>query len=178
MKKILFGLMVMISMNVMAQNAAYNVSKDEKNGELVYNGLITFDDLNKELTFTWLKSGHDEYKPEETATNYLRTHLKDYSMAVFLGTWCDDSHYLIPKFEKILLIVDYPLSRLSMYGVDRAKTTKNGVDKTYNITLVPTIILFKGGKEVGRITETVQKSVEADLAAIIEKDLVTSQSHK
>ena len=164
-------------MNVMAQNTAYDVSKDEKNGELVYNGLITFDDLNKEPTFTWLKSGNDEYKPEETAANYLRTHLKDYSIVVFLGTWCDDSHYLIPKFEKVLQMIEYPLSQISMYGADRAKTTKNGEHKKYNITLVPTIILFKGEKEAGRITETTQKSIEADLVAIIKADPASPQSH-
>ena len=164
-------------MNVMAQNPAYNVSKDEKNGELVYKGLISFDDLNKESTFIWLKSGYDGYKPEEKTVNYLRDHLKDYTIVVFLGTWCEDSQYLIPKFEKILRIIDYPQSRLSMYGVDRAKASKNGEHKTYNITLVPTIILFKGGKETGRITETAQKSIEADLAAIIEADPAASQSH-
>ena len=54
-----------------------------------------------------------------------------------------------------------------MYGVDRAKTTRNGDEKKYGITLVPTIILFKDGKEVGRITETVKKSIEEDLATII-----------
>lgn len=164
-------------MNVMAQNVAYDVSKDEKNGELVYNGPITFKDLDYELAFTWLKSGNSGYKPEEKTVKYLQDHLKDYTMVVFLGTWCEDSQYLIPKLEKILQIIDYPQSRLSIYGVDRAKTSKNGEHITYNITLVPTIILFKGGKEAGRITETTQISIEADLAAIIKADPIAPQSH-
>ena len=161
-------------MHAMAQNKAYDVSKDtskeENIGGLVYNGPITFNDLDSEPTFTWLKSGDDEYKPKKKPISYLREHLKDYTIVVFMGTWCDDSHNIIPKLEKTLQQIDYPLSRVTMYGVDRAKTTKNGENKTYNITRVPTIILLKGGKEAGRITETVEKSVEADLAAIIEKD--------
>ncbi len=105
--------------------------------------------------------------PKKNQPNYLRDHLKDYTIVIFMGTWCDDSHNIIPKLEKTLKEIDYPLSGVTMYGVDRAKTTKNGENKTYNISRVPTIILFKGGKEAGRITETVLKSVEADLAAIL-----------
>ena len=67
----------------------------------------------------------------------------------------------------MLIQTNYPLSKVTMYGTDRAKTTKNGEEKKYNITLVPTIIVMKNGKEVGRITETVKKTIEDDLAAII-----------
>ena len=93
--------------------------------------------------------------------------MKQYTMVVFLGTWCDDSHYLIPRLERVLQMINYPQSKLTMYGVDRAKTAKNGEEIKYGVTLVPTIILFKDGKEVGRITETVKKTIEEDLASII-----------
>lgn len=169
--------MVMMSFNGSAQNTRYEISKDEKSGDLVYNGPITFEDLNGEPTFTWLKSGMDEYKPEERYTEHLRGHLKDYKMVIFMGTWCDDSHYLIPKLEKVLLTIGYPLIQLTMYGVDRAKKTKDNSNERSKITLVPTIILFRDDKEVGRITETVQRTVESDLSAIIEKDMVTAD-HK
>jgi len=159
----------------MAQNKAYDVSKDtskeENDGSLVFNGPITFNDLDNEPTFaTWLKISHEEYKPKDKHLEYLRDHLKDYSLVVFMGTWCDDSHNIVPKLEKMLQLINYPLSTVTMYGVDRAKNTKNGESKTYNISRVPTIIVLKRGKEIGRITETVLKSVEADLSAIIEKD--------
>ena len=167
MKKILVALLLMMNLCVTAQTTAYDISKDVKNDEVVFNGPVTFEDLNKEPTFTWLKSGADEYKPDEQTVRYLRDRLKDYSIVVFLGTWCDDSHYLIPKFVKVLQLAGYPLSTITMYGVDREKTTKGGENKKYSITLVPTIILFKDGKEAGRITESAQKSIEGDLAAIV-----------
>ena len=155
-------------MNAFAQNTNYNISKDPKGEGLIYNGQITFDDLNKEPTFTWLKTGYDEYKPQEKTINYLRANLKYFSIIVFLGTWCDDSHYLIPKLEKVLQLTEYPQSKLTMYGADREKKTKNGDEKKYGITLVPTIIVFNNdGREVGRITETVNKSIEEDIANII-----------
>ena len=169
--KILTVIILFTGMNTFAQNkAAYDVSKDAKNGEQVFNGPLTFEDLGKEKSFTWLNKGRNEYNPDPKTMMTLRTSLKDYSMVVFLGTWCDDSHDLIPKLQKVMELAGYPVRQLTMYGADREKKTKNGEHKKYNITLVPTIILYKDDKEAGRITESVQKSVEADLLAIIDKE--------
>ena len=162
---IIAALLLMMSTHTQAQTT-YVTAKDDDGG-LIFNGPITFADLNKEASFVWLKSGEKEYTPQEQATLYLTAYLKNYTMVVFMGTWCDDSHYLIPRLERVLQMIDYPASKLTMYGVTRAKTTKNGEEKKYNITLVPTIILYKNGKEMGRITETVKKTIEEDLAAII-----------
>jgi len=174
MKKILFGVLILISARAIAQKT-YDVSTDPKNGQKVFNGPITFQDLDGEPSFTWLKSGFEEYKPRKKPLNYIRYKLKHYNMVVFLGTWCSDSHEIIPKLERIIGIIDYPQSQLSMYGTNRAKTTKNDAEKKYNITLVPTIILFRDGKEIGRITETAHKKIETDLAAIIKSDPAAAQ---
>lgn len=158
----------MMSIPAIAQNTNYDISKDPKNGELTFRGPITFDDLFKEPSFGWLKSGVEEYKPEEHALSILREELGKYSIVVFLGTWCDDSHYLIPRLQKVFQLTGYPPGMLAVYGVDREKTTKGGEEKKYGVTLVPTIILFNSeGKEAGRITESAQKSIEADLVGIV-----------
>ncbi len=168
MKKILFAFFMMMNLASHAQTT-YDISKDAENNEVVFNGPLTFNDLNKEQSFTWLKNGYAEFKPNEKAGEYLRAHLNEYTMVVFLGTWCDDSHELVPKLAKLLDYVGYNKGQITMYGVDRQKKTKNGEEKKYNVTLVPTIILFKDGKEAGRITESVQKGLEADLVAIIKR---------
>jgi thiol-disulfide isomerase/thioredoxin len=169
MKNILMLIMLFMTITAAAQNKTYTVTNDPDGGSLIYNGRITFNDLDNEPTFTWLKKGRDEYKPDQKELNYLNTHLKDYSMVVFLGTWCDDSHELIPKLERLLQMTGYPANGLTMYATDRDKKTKGGEHKQYDITLVPTVILIAGGKEAGRITESVDKSLETDLAAIIAK---------
>ena len=76
----------------------------------------------------------------------------------------------MPRLEKVLKLIQYPLDELMMYAVDRTKVTKDGANKIYNLVKVPTLIVLKNGKEVGRITEHVSNSVEADLAAIVAKD--------
>ena len=166
MKTIFFALLLMISSNAMAQTPGYIPYKDSVNGSVVFNGPITFDDLNGELSFTWMMHAN-EYKPYDKVIEYLQKYLKDYSFVVFLGTWCDDSHILIPRFERVLQLANYPLSKVVLYGTDRAKKTKGGEEQKYGITLVPTIIVMKNDKEVGRITENVKKTIEDDLAAII-----------
>ena len=170
-------MLLMVSINSMAQTVTYTVSKDAKNGDVIFNGALTFTDLYKEPTFTWLKKGYDEYNPNAAVTSHLKEYLNNFTIVVFLGTWCDDSHELIPKLARVLDIAGFPKARLTMYGVDREKTTNGGEHKKYNITLVPTIILFNNeGKEVGRITETVNKSLEEDLDKIV--SLAAKESHQ
>jgi thiol-disulfide isomerase/thioredoxin len=175
MKKILLGLMILTSMTVAAQKKTYEVSKDPKNGSVVFAGPVTFQDLDGESSFTWLKSGFESYKPRKKPLNYIRYKLKHYNMVVFLGTWCSDSHEIIPKLERIIGIIDYPQAQLSMYGVDRSKKTADAGEKKYNITLVPTIILFRDGREIGRVTERAHKNIEIDLANIIKSDPASAQ---
>jgi thiol-disulfide isomerase/thioredoxin len=144
-----------------------DVSKDSTTGFLIFNGTLTVDDLLNEPSFDWMKKGMDEYTPNQEYIKYLQQVLPQYQMAVFLGTWCDDSHYLVPKLMKVLQATGFPTANLTMYGVDRKKNTKSGDNTKYGITNVPTIILLKDGVEKGRITETVKLNIETDLTNIV-----------
>ena len=150
----------------------FDISKDAENGAVVYKGIFTLKYLQKEPTFDWMQKGMDAYHPDTTAIAYLRDHIADYDMALFMGTWCSDSQDLIPKLFKVLMALNYSVTDNQVIGVDREKTTKEQYMpyvKRAKVTLVPTIVLLKNGEEIGRITETVNKSVEADLAEIMRK---------
>lgn len=158
-------------------HTGYDVLKDSENEQVVYKGQISFADIQAGKTFDWFRDGEKEYKPDAAAVNYLRQNLGDYELVVFLGTWCDDSHNIIPKLYKTLLEAGYN-GYYTMYGTDRAKTTKGNAHEQYNIKLVPTIIVLNRYKvEVGRITETVKNSVEQDLADILKSDLPKTELH-
>lgn len=169
MKSLFFTTLMFASMNVIAQSD-YDRSTDKENGSVVFKGQITFDDLLKEPSFSWLEKGTNDYTPDKEVIAYLQKELPNYEVVIFIGTWCDDSKMLVPKLYKTLQAANYPMRRYSMYGVDRAKTTKYVENKLYKIELVPTIILFKKNNEVGRIIESVKKSIEQDLADIIKND--------
>jgi len=170
MKKILLGLLLLSSMSVFAQSD-YEVSMDKKTKVIVYKGECSFGDLLKEPTFSWLKSGAESYAPDSASRVYLASHLKNYKLVVFMGTWCDDTYTILPKLYKTLQITNYPMSQYTMYGVDRNKASKNIEHKLYKVQNVPTIIVMKGSIEIGRITETLKKNVETDLATIIKDNL-------
>jgi hypothetical protein len=169
MKVLFFSILMTMAMHVVAQSD-YDRGTDKENNEVVFKGQITFDDLLKEPSFDWLHKGMEGYNPDKDAIAYLQKELPNYEVVVFLGTWCEDSHLQIPKLYKILMASQYPMRRYSMYGVDRAKTTKYVENKLYKIELVPTIILFKKNAEVGRIVESPKKNIEDDLVDMIKKD--------
>ncbi len=170
MKIFLVLLAMVIGSHSFAQNS-FDITKDKENGATVYRGQITFEDLHNQLSFTWLDKGVQEYKPDSNNVKFLQKTLAAYHLTVFMGTWCDDSQNLVPKLYRILQLAHYPMNQYMMYGVDRKKNSLAGEEKMYNITKVPTVILYKSNREVGRITESVHKSVEDDIQAIIEKDL-------
>lgn len=156
-------------MSIYAQNHSdFDTVPSEDKTEVIYKGQCTFEDISKVTAFH-LAEKAAAYKPVTEAMAVLKQELKNYQLTIFLGTWCEDSHYLIPQLYKVLEESGYPLDALTVYAVDRDKKAKNKEEVTFAITNVPTIIVMQQGKETGRITETVKKSIEQDLSDIISK---------
>jgi thiol-disulfide isomerase/thioredoxin len=155
----------LMSFSVLAQKP-YTISKDDQTGSLIFKGLITLSDLQNEPSFKWMNSS---YKPDATAVASLKQSLPSYSIIAFIGTWCDDSQSLMPKLARVLQDTNFPASNFTLWGVDRTKETAGGESKIYQVKKVPTIIILKDNKEVGRIVEAVSSSIEEDLLQIIQK---------
>ena len=170
MKRALWVLFLSMNLHVLAQSD-YDRSVDKENEAVVFKGQVNFGDFEKEPTFGWLQSGAEKYSPDSSSIKFLRKAMPTYKIVVLLGTWCEDSQLLIPKLYKTLQASNYPMEQLSMYGVDRAKQAKYVEHQLYRLERVPTIIVFKGFMEVGRIVESVDKTIEQDLTRIIKSDL-------
>ncbi len=152
--------------------ADYEQSRDAENSQVVYKGIFSWHHMEEEPSFSWMVKGMDEYKPDAAVLVQLQPLMQQYKFGIFLGTWCEDSQNLIPKLYKILQELNINWEEVMLIGMDRAKTTHTPqaqqLVKQYSVSLVPTILLLNAdGTEAGRITETVQKSVEADLLAIM-----------
>ena len=169
--KYLFSIFLLLTMMPAAHaQSDYDVSTDSATGFKVFQGLMTFDDIKKEPTFDWFQRNADAYKPDTTTLKYLKKNLPAYSIVVLMGTWCDDSQNLIPQLYAVLKLSGYPMAQYTMFGVNHHKEAKYVEHKLYKLEKVPTIILYKNHQEVGRIVENVQKSIEGDLAEMIQKD--------
>ena len=165
MRIIFLALAIFTVMHTQAQGT-FDKAINDRN-ELVFTGQFTFTDLKQEESFKWMLDGIAAYQPNAEDISYLKNELNKYQLVVFMGTWCEDSHNLIPKLYKVLEAAGYPAQQLTLYGLDREKKGKGTAHEEYKVLYVPTIIVLTDGKEVGRITEMVRKSIEADLSAII-----------
>jgi len=164
------ALLFLFNFTSMAQYTSDFEAIESENGEeAIYKGFCTFEDL-KNISAFHLDEAADKYQPSDAAMEALRAKIQDYKIVVFLGTWCEDSHNLIPKLYRVLRESNLNFEEsLTIHGLDRAKKGRDEVEQKYNITNVPTIIVLQDDEEKGRITETVQKTVEQDLLNIIEK---------
>lgn len=127
-------------------------------------GEIELDELSGE---DWFRQGVQNYTPDKKYIKRLETLLDGHQIVVFAGTWCPDTRSLLPKFSKVINATGFNQDDLQVFLVDYSKTTPGGEASKYDIHAVPTFIILKDGKEIGRITERVDKSIEADLYKIL-----------
>jgi thiol-disulfide isomerase/thioredoxin len=69
------------------------------------------------------------------------------------GTWCEDTHFILPKFYQIQEASDFPENRITVYAIDKKKNVTGNIAHAMNITHTPTIVVMKDGKELGRLVE-------------------------
>jgi thiol-disulfide isomerase/thioredoxin len=119
----------------------------------ILKGIITRDLVQKDSSFTWFAPNQKAYSPQADALAALKSKGAGLRFIVFGGTWCDDTKFILPRFYSLADAASIPANHISLIGVDRAKKTLGNLTETLNITNVPTIIVLKDGKEVGRVVE-------------------------
>jgi thiol-disulfide isomerase/thioredoxin len=169
-KAILLGALIFGSIMSHAQyQSDFEEVKSANDAEVIYKGSCTFDDVEKVPAFKLVEQA-ESYKPDEEKIEALSEELNKYQLIVFLGTWCEDSHRLIPQLYRVLTDIGYPMEQMQIFALDRDKKGRNEEEKQYKITNVPTVIVLQDGNEKGRITETVKQNVESDLLEIIKRN--------
>jgi thiol-disulfide isomerase/thioredoxin len=110
-----------------------------------------------------------DYTPRKDAVDKIARIHGSFDILVFFGTWCKDSVSEVPKLLRILDAAGNKDLRLALYGVDRSKKEGLGMSEKFNIQRVPTTIVLRDGKELGRIVKFPEKSNEEDLLRILLK---------
>ena len=155
MKRIFFtGMLILITAGSVIAQTPYTVSKDEKHPEVtVLNGVITKYALINDPQYNWYPSNQGYYTPATEIINAMEAAKDKVQFVIFGGTWCEDTQFIIPKFFKLQELSGLPDNSISFFGVNRAKQTLGNIAAAFKITNVPTIIVMKDGKEVGRVVE-------------------------
>ena len=157
----------LISLTGMTQKMNQTKVDDRIERSILF-GRVTLDGLNDTLCADWFKPEFKAYEiDEEILSELMGTDLSGLKMTLVLGTWCHDSHQQVPRMIKLLQAMKFPMSDLDLYAMDTNKQAP-GIDiKAIDVSLVPTLIVYKGQKELGRIIETPKVSLEADLLEIL-----------
>ncbi len=162
---------ILFSMTSCAEKIVVNrVVDSEKYGKILL-GHQTRSQLQTEPFNSWYDYNYKEYEFDKAIVDQLKKNkITSYQITILLGTWCSDSQREVPKLMKILDAVKFPEGKLKIIGLTRKKEGINGEEVQYAIKKVPTIVVEKYGKEIGRIIETPQSgSLERDLLDIIKK---------
>ncbi len=154
----------------------YEVSRDANNGSKVLKGFVTKNDMISDTAFAWFSENQKNYTAYAKAVDALKKN-KDVQLVVFMGTWCDDSKFIIPKLYSVSEAAGFSEKSITLFGTDRAKTTTGRLAEAFKIVNVPTIIVMKEGKEVGRVVEFGKYGMfEIDLFQILNSISVTAIS--
>lgn len=142
-----------------------------ENGQLVLIGKSSRTSLLQQPFQAWYQYQYQQYKPDSSILLSLKEHQHQYTMQIFLGTWCGDSKREVPRMLKVLDSCGWDSSRIELIFVDgrpeHYKQSPQHEEAGKNILRVPTFIIRKDENEIGRIVETPTVSLEADLLKLI-----------
>ncbi len=118
----------------------------------------------------WYSKNYAAYTADSSTVAALSQQLELTTIDIFLGSWCGDSKREVPRMIKILEQAHFDTNRVQLIFVDNStatyKQSPQHEEAGKNIHHVPTFIVYKGRKELGRIVETPVVSLEKDLLAI------------
>ncbi|MFP5285946.1 MAG: thioredoxin family protein [Thermoanaerobaculia bacterium] len=106
--------------------------------------------------------------PDAAASQALASVPPGAEVTVFLGTWCSDSRREVPRFWKAIdqAGADVPFA-IHYIGVDQEKKQPSAPVTNNDVRYVPTFIVQREGREVGRIVEESPNGIEKDLLALL-----------
>ena len=165
MKKLLLIALAIFSFSVLFAQAP-EVTQD--NGEKILKGFVTKQMLTTDPAFGWYAENQKGYTPYAAALQAVKSNKDSLNFLVFGGTWCGDTKFVLPKFFSLTDVAGVSPDRITMLGVDRSKKTIQHLSETFNVINVPTIIVLKDGKEIGRVVEYGKTGMfDKDLGEII-----------
>ncbi|MBD3179568.1 MAG: prolyl oligopeptidase family serine peptidase [Candidatus Latescibacteria bacterium] len=127
-----------------------------------------------------LPSWFAEYSPDPVTASRIGDYLENIEITCVFGSWCSDSRRDIPRMWKVLEMAGYPGMEIKYLAVGSSRfTPESGIPEKllawsdrvkdhYEVERVATFIIYRGGREIGRIIESPEISLEKDLLKILQ----------
>ena len=146
-------LLLFSSLQTTAQTT-YEISYDAKEPSVkILKGIISKSLIDNDTSFNWYNPSQVNYTPDSSVVNAFARFKDSVQFVIFGGTWCEDTQFILPKFFKIQEQSGIADDQITFFGVDHKKKTLGNIADAFHITNVPTIIVMKDGKELGRVVE-------------------------
>ncbi len=114
------------------------------------------------------RAAYDAAMPDPQASAALLAVSPGASVLVLLGTWCGDSRREVARFWKALDAAGGAAPFTVRYvGVDRNRQDPDGLAEGWNLRYVPTFVVSRDGREVGRVVESAPHGIEVDIGALL-----------
>lgn len=139
--------------------------KTDKSDQIL-DGSVHKDILNNPEKFPWFYYGKQAYKPDTAAVRILKGMDTSLYVMIFAGSWCADTQKELPIFFKVAEAAGINNSHIGVLMVDKNKQSAYFNVNAMEIRHIPTFIVYRNGKELGRIVEKTEVSMEADLLKI------------
>jgi thiol-disulfide isomerase/thioredoxin len=134
--------------------AQYEITTAERhNKQKILRGIINKYLLMNDPAYSWYQANQTVYTPDTATLSAMEKAKGKVQFVVFGGTWCEDTQFILPKFFKLQEMSGISDNQITLFGVNEDKKSLGHITEAFGITNVPTIIVMKDNKEVGRIVE-------------------------
>jgi thiol-disulfide isomerase/thioredoxin len=138
-------------------------------GETMLIGQSNREGLRNGIYKSWFDETYNAYVVDGNTLDELKTVKDNLEFLVYMGTWCEDSQREVPALYKILDYLSVGGDKVFQVCVDRTKEVPASLLKIDAVEFVPTIVVLENGKEMGRIVEFPNETLEKDLMNMLLK---------
>lgn len=134
------------------------------NGETTLIGPTDRKTLETTPGYDWFKTGYAAYTPDAARLQKLRPLVRKVKVRVYMGSWCDDTHLLLPRFFKVADMLGLSPESISLVALNREKRD-DGNFAIREVDRIPYFIFYYENLETGKIIEST-RSIEESLLEI------------
>jgi thiol-disulfide isomerase/thioredoxin len=155
MKRVFFVVMILCATGTTAfAQAQYEISVAQRHSnQKILRGIINKYLLMNDASFQWYNPNQTAYNPDTATLSAMEKAKGKVQFVVFGGTWCEDTQFILPKFFKLQEMSGLGDNQFTLFGVNEDKKSLGHIAEAFGVTNVPTIIVMKDNKEVGRVVE-------------------------
>jgi hypothetical protein len=113
------------------------------------------------------KAAREQATVDEGAARALAAAPPGAEVLIVLGTWCGDSRREVPRLWRALDVAGEVPFSIELIGVGRDKKAPGRDLTALDVRYVPTFIVRREGKEIGRIVESAPEGVERSLLDLL-----------